>query len=311
MNATLTTRELAPTNIGPFTCPCCKRVSHNYNDTLHGWCGACHRHTAIPLFDDNGMKVLVVGDTHGSFRWLIEDVVPYAQATGCRTIMQVGDFGFIWQSYGRHVDEVLDHLQEIMSHAGITLHFLPGNHENHDVLERLASDAPRSSEGHLCLRPSIMYTGRYAAWTWADVRIAAVGGGISIDRYLRTPGVSWWPQEALTQDEVRAASEFGPVDILFSHDSPIGIPMPLLPNPESTAHRVMMTEIGRALRPHFWFHGHYHFSAFYTFEHDGGRCAVRSLDRDHTDAPQSMVVVNLQSVRNGLDVIRRQEEAKP
>jgi hypothetical protein len=312
---TLTVSELSSSNMfgeskvdpGPFTCPVCRKVSFNSEDAIHGWCGACKTATGVP-FDGPGTKVLVVGDTGGDVEWLSEEVVPYAKATGCVRIVQCGDFGFVWTKFAVHKN--LDEIHELLQEAGLTLVFLPGNHENHPLLERLAEAADQNEDGHYVLRPTILYTGRVAAWTWDGLRMAAVGGGVSIDRDDRVPGVSWWPEETLQPEEVQAAVDLGPVDILFTHDAPLGVPMRLLPDMTSAAHRAYMTQVGEGMKAAYWFHGHYHASLFYRFHHTVGVTTVRGLNCNRTQSnTDAMVPINLGAIRKGLAVAHYGPEA--
>lgn len=292
---------------GPFTCPVCRRISFSHENAIHGWCDGCKAATGIP-FKGPGTKILVVGDTGGDLEWLADRVISYATATGCTMIMQLGGFGFVWHEEvaGRNLDDI----HELLTEAGLALTFLPGNYENHPLLERLASEADKNADGHAMLRPTIAYAGRVSAWTWDGLRMAAVGGGASIDRDMRVVGKSWWPEEMLRPDEAEAASQLGPVDILFSHDAPIGVPLRLIPDVASTVHRTYMTQIGNALVPAWWFHGHYHDSLFYKFRHAAGETTVRGLDCNHAQyRVDAMVPINLRAIRQGLDVTRYTPEA--
>jgi hypothetical protein len=264
---------------------------------------------ALPLMDwfsaSSDNNVLIVGDTHGAFDWVELVVIPYAVTHNCQTIMQLGDFGFIWDNDVDIVHAALDRLDGALAAADIVLTFLCGNYENHPVLEALAAKAERTPEGHYSLRPHIVYTGRIAVWTWDGLRVAAVGGATSIDRDLRVPGVSWWPEERLTEREVCEALGYGPVDILFTHDAPTCIPMRLVPDVLSMVNRTAMSQVGRALRPALWFHGHYHQSVTYCFEHRTGVTTVRGLGRDYaTEVTDSMVALNLGIVLDQLNAGR-------
>lgn len=236
-------------------------------------------------------SVLVVGDTHGNMSWLHDVVIPHAVRTGVSKILQVGDFGFVWDGNAkRHLDK----LNRILGRHDLDFHFLPGNHENYDMLEDLAASVEdRSPEGHIPFRERVFYTGKVSSWTWAGRRCAAVGGATSIDRRYRVPYRSWWPEEALSPEEAVAARALGKVDVLFAHDSPSQVPFVLLPDPDSTAHRQVMTDVGRALRPSKWFHGHYHVRAEYSFMHDDGYADVVSLDRDGSEPEFGMQVLKL------------------
>jgi hypothetical protein len=242
------------------------------------------------------VKILAVGDCAGSLEWLDREVIPYALETGCTRIVQLGDFSFVWSTDRAEAERVLWRLEDRLAAAGITLHFLPGNQENHAQLNTLSVGAPRSPEAHICLTPHVLYTHRMSAWIWDGVRIAAVGGATSIDRAHRTYGVSWWPEEELTANEVTAACHIGKVDLLLTHDAPSGVPMSLVPDLRSTAHRANMTLIGRALKPTLWLHGHYHASLRYLFEHETGVSTVRGLNQQWTPRAESMLVVDLAAI---------------
>lgn len=248
--------------------------------------------------------IAVVGDTHGNMSWLCNDVIPYAVKHGCDRIMQVGDFGFVWPAteYRRRLTK----LNRVLDRAGLDLLFLPGNHEDHTELGHLSvqaeADGAVTAAGHYLLRPRIAYVGRVSSWTWGGRRFAAVGGAVSIDRdwrveHQRRTGVPiWWPAETLTGDEMAAAVGIGPVDVLFTHDAPTALPLPGLKDDlDSTINRQAMSEVGRALRPAQWFHGHYHHHVQYSFRHDSGTSEVTCLDRDWS--PRTKGVALLDAVR--------------
>jgi hypothetical protein len=126
-----------------------------------------------------------------------------------------------------------------------------------------------------------------------------------VDREHRIENkLGWWPEEALSGAEVHEAimlGRRGPVDVLLTHDCPPSHPFDkLIPSFQSkdvhsAAHRQNMGRIGRALRPRFWYHGHYHWPADYQFEHQQGVCRVRSLDRDGNPIRTSTVVLDTDS----------------
>jgi predicted phosphodiesterase len=241
---------------------------------------------------------LIVGDTHGNARWLYERVIPHAVRTGCKKIVQLGDFGFIFPT--SNFPYALDKMSRVLDREDIDLHFLPGNHEDHDKLERMLNYVKvRSPEGHYQIRKRLFYTGRMSAWSWEGKRFAAVGGAVSIDKEYRlrhkarTGTTIWWPQEVLTQVEVQEASQLGLVDVLFTHDAPVQNPFKLKQDIESHIHRQKISSVAFALQPKLWFHGHYHESATYQFRHPGGFCRVVSLGRDGSPMGESTTVFHL------------------
>jgi hypothetical protein len=248
--------------------------------------------------DPEPTRILVVGDTHGANHWLRAKVIPHALANRCQRIVQVGDFGFVWDNDRDAVDWEMSRLDLMLTRAGLLLHFLPGSCDNHPMLTQLAGRARRSAEGHYMLRPSIYYTGRISDWQWRDVRFAAVGGVASSVQDGRIQGQSWWPEEQLSDAEVVAAQQVGAVDVLFTHDAPAEMPcVGLSPHVPTAGSRETMSKIGRALQPKLWTHGHYHRSLTYQFRSDDGPCAVRGLDRDGARLDASTAVLDLERFR--------------
>jgi hypothetical protein len=244
-------------------------------------------------------KIAAVGDTHANMEWVCNLVIPYAKRHGCKKIFQVGDFGFVWSGDGEENNR-LRKLDRILSVAGMDLHFLPGNHENHDLLADYARRGPASPEGHFAVRPHIFYTGRVSSWEWAGRKIAAVGGAVSIDRKWRQQEQRlsgkplWWKQETLNSYEVQHARGLDEVELLFTHDAPTSFPEQWLKaDLESTMNRQVMTDIGRALKPKGWVHGHYHCKINYAFEHDEGTCDVLGLNCDGYAVEASVAILNL------------------
>lgn len=250
------------------------------------------------------MKVAAVGDTHANMNWVVNLVIPYAKEQGCQKIMQLGDFGFIWR--GAQRDNGLRKLNKRLGLAGLDLHFLPGNHEDHGLLADYAKRCPVSPEGHVQIKPHIFYTGRVSSWEWAGRRLAAVGGAVSIDREWRqqheraTGNKIWWPQEVLTPEEVEQALVLGAQDVLFTHDAPTDFPMKgLKPDVESHIGRQTISSIVRATCPKLQFHGHYHANVTYPVRHENGTCEVRGLDCDGSSRTEGVAILDLGEVSDG------------
>lgn len=242
-------------------------------------------------------KVCVIGDTHNNFNWLANAVIPYAAEQGCRKLIQVGDFGFLM---GEPDEYRLDALNRRLEERQMDLHFLPGNHEDHDLLATYTQ--AEGPEGHFPIRPRLYYAGRVSKWEWAGRKIGAVGGAVSIDRDWRqshervTGQKVWWPEEVLSPEEAEQAQMLGRLDILFTHDAPVEFPLPgLKVDLESQINRQLMSSIGRATCPKMWTHGHYHASVTYPFRHENGTCEVRGLDCDGSSVTEGVAILDLSS----------------
>lgn len=207
-------------------------------------------------------RVLVAGDWHGDLSWAFA-CVRTARASKVDTIVHVGDFGF-WP--GSNGVAYLDGLNRMCTDLGVHLRVLPGNHDNYDYLESLATDTdgvshPRS---HIAALP------RGYRFMIGDLNACAVGGAVSVDKAQRTFGRSWWPQEEITDAQQARIVAAGPTDILFTHDAPMGVATPKLPRADflrwvgptvatqSDHHQLRITRIADALTPQLLIHGHFH-----------------------------------------------------
>lgn len=215
---------------------------------------------------DSPQRIVVAGDTHANTGWTFNLVHKARKALAGedpRIVLQAGDFGF-WprQEGGRRflitVDEVLDAYD-------MELWWVDGNHEDHAQLAMLESQ-PHPVLGEVKrVGNRIIYLPRGTRWTWHGKTWIALGGAVSIDKDAREEGWDWFPEEALTLGEVRAAVKAGPADVLVSHDAPASVPLPLSPSflgkrtlADCVAHRELLEEARTGLGVSHVFHGHYH-----------------------------------------------------
>ena len=75
-------------------------------------------------------KILMVGDSHGNLAFM-EHIIHVAEYNKIKTVVQLGDFGFIWPG----ADNELAALNEIANEHSIKIVFIPGNHEDWDSLD--------------------------------------------------------------------------------------------------------------------------------------------------------------------------------
>lgn len=194
------------------------------------------------------MRVMLVGDTHGNAGFW-KTVFLFAQNENADLIIQLGDFG-VWPGLKGH--EYLDRIQAWSEESGIPVWVVPGNHDDWDQIEALKDE---------WIRPNIRILGKVNSFYLEGINVLTVGGAVSIDRMYRKEGLSWWPQETLTNADVDAAVEVGKVDIVLSHDTTNAMPVWdgfVKDDPASNQNRTGMGVIEDSARPDLWFHGHYH-----------------------------------------------------
>lgn len=105
-----------------------------------------------------------------------------------------------------------------------TILFLDGNHENFNILDSYAEEEWRGGKIHR-LSENVFHLVRGSVFNLEGKKFAVIGGGDSIDKAYRTPQISWWPQEQITQEDIEkmkmelAAVNYK-VDYVLSHTCP-------------------------------------------------------------------------------------------
>lgn len=241
--------------------------------------------------DETICNVMVAGDWHGNQKYALR-AIKYAKNQGAEVIVQVGDFG-VWSPYG-----YIKTLGDAAERAGIILMFIDGNHEDFDWL----LDQPIDDDGIRRLHSHVWHLPRGFRWEWCGVRFLALGGAYSVDKVYRTEGVSWWPQEKITVSDMYKSIEGGEVDVMFTHDCPDKVHLPLhhkmhLPydvQMEANAHRSALGMVVSEVNPKFLFHGHYHVNHINVRENEGNRdCNIYGLDMDGNPFPENMMMINI------------------
>lgn len=233
----------------------------------------------------------LMGDVHGNPSAVAHGLKLF-QMQGITTVVQLGDFGFwpgaIGQSY---LSSVSEHLTDNDQYLVV----VPGNHEDYNQLKYLSTD----EDGWQSIRTRIKVAPRGHRWTWDEVSFVALGGAPSVDRTYRvaqqkhTSFPLWWPEEAITDEDVERTIEGGTADVMFAHDAPFGVSQIenyIAPNPFNFPRQdLMYAKEGRermrqaveAVSPKMFFHGHYHkvFKDTLTLE-NSNEVLIRGLNAD-------------------------------
>ncbi|MBO4334267.1 MAG: metallophosphoesterase [Desulfovibrio sp.] len=199
-------------------------------------------------------NILVIGDTHGEWGYLAS-LLLYYQPDIC---LVTGDFGW-WPGLGE-----LPHLalpREVMQHTQI--HFLDGNHENH---QSLLAAAPRGSFTSQEIAPNIVYHPRGSLMQLPDGRrVFFAGGAKSIDWKQRIRGKTWFPEEILRPSHL--PKELPQADIVLSHTIPSAFKVEKYADwgffdvrydfsPDKS--QETLNQVLQACKPQLWLAGHYH-----------------------------------------------------
>ncbi len=224
-------------------------------------------------------RVAVCGDWHNNIGWVrtIARALPIL-APDITTLLQLGDWGM--------KPSVVD--SEFMNTDIDTVLVTLGNHEQWGRISPALTKNPGSS-----IRVSGMtwLLSRPARLTIGGRKVLSLGGAASVDRYSRIEGLTWWADEAISDEHVAEAIAGGPADVMLTHESPAGTPVravraKLRTNPwgfpddalvDSAASRARVTAVWDAVRPELLLHGHMHVPGGGAME-DGRR--VASMGRD-------------------------------
>jgi len=241
-----------------------------------------------PAAADGPRRILVAGDWHGNEEWAVSVIrrIPTLLAgEDQRLILHLGDFG-IWPDKAGQV--YLDRVSQALAEADAELWFVDGNHEDFARLDQL--DRKPGPDGRVMVGPRIMHLPRGYRWTWHGLTWLACGGGVSLDRAVRTEGVDWWPQEEITTEQEIALSTSGHADVMVCHDCPSGVAHTFAhPPPEwapedlarNDAHRRRLQRIVDAVMPTYLMHGHLHRAYQRTCDFGYGPVNVTGLDADN------------------------------
>ena len=204
----------------------------------------------------NPRYVAYMGDIHEDYAFGKKMIMSLGNR-GVQAIVQVGDFGFRFGEY------FLDVMTYNLRKYDIPLFFVDGNH---DWLNWILTH--EKIDGVVPITDYITYLPRGYRWEWRGSSFVALGGADSIDKTWRTPGVDWWPEEAITYQDVEIVSSGGYADYMICHDVPYGVDVPAIKgNPmgwpsfavkASENHRQILRAAVDEVKPQTLIHGHMH-----------------------------------------------------
>ncbi|MGC8628343.1 MAG: metallophosphoesterase family protein, partial [Acidimicrobiales bacterium] len=236
-------------------------------------------------------RILVAGDTHGNIGW-ISTLAKLAARHDCAGILQLGDFGF-WPDK-RHTfapvlnERFLNAVATEMARYGVWLRVIDGNH---DAVPLVLDRYEPGPDGIVSLRSWLLdWATRGSRWEWAGVRFGALGGAVSIDRRMRTPGWSWWATEMIWPEDVERLGT-GKLDVLCTHEAPEGVCQPgvdlaslpvqlLQEETDSRACRRLVEQARRNTKPALLLHGHHHLRYWGHMDLDDVETVVEGLGCD-------------------------------
>ncbi len=149
-----------------------------------------------------------LGDVHNQFEELAS-VISESDIQN-DTIIQVGDFGLGILDNSKEAKQ-LSHLNQACVDKSVRLIVVRGNH-----------DDPKRFDGLSSAYKNIHFACDYSLFKIEGEVVLVAGGGISIDRSLRT-NLPYWKNEGFSFDESRLnnyVNQYNKIDIVITHSCP-------------------------------------------------------------------------------------------
>lgn len=215
--------------------------------------------------------IYVTGDIHGDIDIFKLNMFNFPEGRKLSKndyVIICGDFGLVWGGKEKNRDEYWQHWFERQPWTTL---FIDGNHENHQLLNSYPVDLWHGGRVHY-INKSIIHLMRGEIYEIEGKTFFAFGGGYSTDRHYRQTGISWWPEELPTHEEVTNASKHLQrydyhVDYVLTHDAPRDIKeyLGFYTNCDMTVYDQRFEDIHSVLYQfkqvldfQMWYLGHYH-----------------------------------------------------
>lgn len=149
------------------------------------------------------MRKFITGDIHGDIgisRLSAHNFPQGKELTKDDLVFICGDFGLLW-----YPPESKNHKRDVywlkwLDSKPWTTVFIDGNHENSDIINNLPEVNFYGGKAGK-VNDSVYHLKRGEIYNFDGTTILTVGGAVSIDKYLRIEGISWWPEEILNKRE--------------------------------------------------------------------------------------------------------------
>ncbi len=208
--------------------------------------------------------ILLTGDTHGDEDIKKLQVSNLSHLTKEDYVIICGDCGVLF------LEKEKEESIALYNSLPFTVLFVDGNHENFDLLNAYPVEEWHGGKVHK-ITESVIHLMRGQVFDIDGKTFFTFGGGYSIDKAIRKPHYSWWPQEFPTEEEIQEGFKNlskvkNKVDFVITHDCPSYLLQVVsLYAPYGSKDKFMPRESNIALERFLtvldfkhWYFGHYH-----------------------------------------------------
>ena len=218
--------------------------------------------------------IYFMGDTHGDFRELNK---LFETTTEKDYILVCGDFGY-WRKSKFKMGLGWFH-DDIINTNNTKIYWCDGNHEDHVELDYLIKEC--GFDKPIEIKKNIFYCPRGSSFVLPNgERVLFMGGAMSTDKAQRMAYFDWFPQELISNSDLRRIDDTKTYDIVVSHTCPkmccsrmaFEIGMAYTDRQDSSCDALQY--IFEEYKPKKWFFGHWHVGR--SFEQEG--CQFTALN---------------------------------
>ena len=154
----------------------------------------------------------ITGDTHGDLSRIFDFVERFELKENINFLI-LGDAGVVWKKDKKDLLNTIKELDEFNQKHNLNIYFIPGNHENFDLLDSMDRDEQTNL---VYISKHLIYIPKGTVLDLPIGKCLCVGGADSVDKMFRIEHLSWWPQEQITPEDIEKIPE-GHYDYLFTH----------------------------------------------------------------------------------------------
>ena len=171
--------------------------------------------------------VYLASDTHGlqdidKVVRFFERESSYKELSKDDYLIILGDSGICWDGASQDL-----RVQNIYSSLPVTTLFIDGNHDNHELLAEYPVTKWHGGNVHE-IDDGIIHLMRGQVYQICGETFFTLGGAWSVDQADRAEGISWWPEELPSEEELEEARRNlekvdYQVDYVLTHTGPTDI----------------------------------------------------------------------------------------
>ena len=187
----------------------------------------------------------IISDIHGDVNTFLKlmSKKPFQE----KEVVLLGDVGYGFPDFD--VERFNDYL---LRNPRIRFYIIQGNHDNAECM-----GVPIANVRYITTK-----TGSIVHYIDGN-SVIMIPGALSYDKNMRVPGVSWWANEQMSDEQLATAIELAKTcDIILTHDAPLQQYFAFFTETKTSqtnrALDTLLMELIRTQHKTLWLHGHLH-----------------------------------------------------